>query len=83
MLRAQLTALVLVTVGLVATGCTTKILRPSGETDYVISCTPFGWNICYERANKVCPTGYQTELEYGWGIRNELRISCPGQRATP
>jgi hypothetical protein len=83
MIRSGLAVLMLMTVGLAATGCTTKILRPSGETDYVISCSPFGWHACYERANRLCSTGYQTELEYGWGIRNELRISCPGQRATP
>jgi hypothetical protein len=81
--RASLTALVMVSVGLLAAGCTTKILRPGGETEYLITCSGFGWHTCYGRANNVCPTGYLTELEDGWGLRNDLRISCPGQRATP
>lgn len=82
MIRARL-AVLLVTVGLVAMGCTTKILRPGGETEYLITCSGFSFSTCYQRANKVCPTGYLTHLEDGWGLRNELRIYCPGQKAAP
>jgi hypothetical protein len=69
--------LVLATAGLMAAGCTTPILRPGGEAEYLISCSGFGWNTCYERANKACPTGYQTLSEDGGGLHNDLRISCP------
>lgn len=76
MIRALFALLVLVTVGLMAAGCTTKILRPGGETEYLITCSGFGWHACYARANQVCSTGYLTLSEDGEVIRNELRISC-------
>jgi hypothetical protein len=41
------------------TGCTTlqEIKRPGGEVEYLIACgASLGWNICYDRANQVCPT---------------------------
>ena len=60
--------------------CTTAeaINRPDGSKDYVIACgAAVGWNICYSRANEVCPTGYKTTSQDGGFNRKELTISCP------
>jgi hypothetical protein len=62
------------------TGCTTlqEIKRPGGEVEYLIACgASLGWNICYDRANKVCPTGYTTLSEQAGFNRKELCIACP------
>ena len=83
MIRARLALLVLMIVGLMVAGCTTRIIRPSGETEYLITCSGFGWHSCYARANQVCPTGYVTLSENGEVIDNELRISCPLPGAKP
>jgi len=43
-------------------GCTTtqEIKRPDGQTEYLIACgASLGWNVCYKKANKICPTGYK------------------------
>jgi hypothetical protein len=61
------------------TGCTTlqEIKRPNGEVEYLIACgASLGWNICYDRANKVCPTRYTTLSERSDFNRKELRIAC-------
>lgn len=61
-------------------GCTTtqQIKRPNGEVEYVIGCgASLGWNICYDKANEVCPAGYKTIAEDAGFNRKELRISCP------
>jgi hypothetical protein len=60
--------------------CTTAeaINRPDGSKDYVIACgAGLGWNICYSRANEVCPSGYKTLSQDGGFNRKELTISCP------
>jgi hypothetical protein len=65
---------------LLATACTTTqvIQRPGGRVEYLIACgAGTGWNICYSRANEVCPTGYETLAESGGINRKELRIACP------
>jgi putative ABC transport system substrate-binding protein len=55
-----------------------EIKRPSGDVEYLIACgASLGWNICYERANKVCPSGYTTRSEQAGFNRKELRIACP------
>jgi len=61
-------------------GCTTtqEIRRPNGDIEYVIACgASTGWNICYKKANKVCPTGFTTLNENAGFNRKELRIFCP------
>jgi hypothetical protein len=63
-----------------ASGCTTTeaINRLDGSKDYVIACgAALGWNICYSRANDVCPAGYRTVSQDGGFNRKELTISCP------
>ena len=65
---------------LVCSGCTTtqKIVRPDGTDEFIIACgASLGWNICYDKANEVCPTGYKTLNEDAGFNRKELRISCP------
>lgn len=62
------------------TACTTtqEIKRPDGRIEYLIACgAALGWNICYDRANELCPNGYETLAEDAGFNRKELRISCP------
>lgn len=69
-------------VAVALSGCTTtqEIRRPNGDVEYLIACgAGTGWNICYDKANTVCPTGYETVSEHAGFNRKELRISCPGK----
>jgi hypothetical protein len=62
-------------------GCTTAeaIRRPDGRVEYLIACgAGTGWNVCYRRANELCPAGYETLAEAPGFNRKEMRISCPG-----
>ena len=68
------------------TGCTTtqEIRFPDGTIDYLIACdASLGWNICYDKANEVCPSGYTTIFEDAGLNRKELRIACPGAESRP
>lgn len=61
-------------------GCTTtqEIKRPNGAVEYVIACgAGSGWNVCYHKANEICPTGYTTVSEDAGFNRKELHIACP------
>lgn len=72
--------LLLVTVA----GCTTtqQIRRPDETIEHLIACgASLGWNICYDKANEVCPSGYTTLSEDAGFNRKELRIACPGANA--
>lgn len=72
--------LVLVAIGLGACTTAQEIKRPDGSSEYVIACgAGTGWNVCYKRANKVCPRGYNTLSKDPGFNRKELRISCPHQ----
>lgn len=53
--------------------------RASGE--HAISCSYFGWYLCYERAKELCPGGYKVlSQSEGYGPK-EMRVACsPGQR---
>jgi hypothetical protein len=65
---------------LLVASCTTtqQINRPGGEKEYLVACgAATGWNICYKKANKLCPEGYTTLSEDAGFNRKELRISCP------
>ena len=65
---------------LLVAACTTaqEIRRPNGNIEYLIACgSSLGWNICYDRANEVCPNGYTTISERAGFNRKELRIACP------
>lgn len=67
-----------------AAACTTTQAtnRPDGNRDFVIACgAGLGWNICYDRANEVCPSGYKTVSREGGFNRKELTISCPNAPA--
>ena len=61
------------------TGCTTaeKVIRPDGKIQYQIACgAATGWDVCYRRANELCPQGY-TDVEKIAGFnRKELKIQC-------
>jgi len=76
------------TIGLLvtSTGCTTsrESRRPDGSTEYLIACgAGLGWNICYDKANERCPSGYKTLSEDAGFNRKELRIACPGAQQQP
>ena len=63
-------------------GCTTaeEIRRPDGSVEYQIACgAATGWNICYDRANELCPAGYETLSKDAGFNRKEMRIRCPNQ----
>lgn len=65
-------------------GCTTDqlIRRPDGSREYVIACgARLGWNICHERANELCPTGYNTLSQDAGFNHKELTIACPDRPA--
>jgi len=65
-------------------GCTTTaaLNRPDGSRDFVIACgAGLGWNVCYNRANEVCPSGYRTISQDAGFNRKELTISCPAAPA--
>ena len=67
------------TFGMLLSACTTtqEIKRPNGAIEYIVACgAATGWNICYERANKLCPAGYETLAEMPGFNRKELRIRC-------
>ena len=76
----MLKAVVLTGCALLLVGCTTtqQINRPGGKKEFLIACgAGLGWNICYDKANELCPGGYTTlEKDAGFN-RKELRISCP------
>jgi hypothetical protein len=64
----------------VMNGCTTteQIKRPNGSTEYLVACgASTGWNVCYSKANELCPRGYNTLSEDAGFNRKELRIACP------
>lgn len=63
-------------------GCTTtqEINRGSSQKEFLIACgASLGWNICYEKANEICPKGYKTLSEQAGFNRKELRISCKSE----
>ena len=64
-------------------GCTTtqEIRRPDGSVEYLVACgASLGWNICYDKANELCPEGYKTLSEDAGFNRKELRIACPSAK---
>jgi hypothetical protein len=72
----------LVALSALAGACTTteEIVRPDGRVEYLIACgASLGWNVCYDRANEVCPDGYETLREEAGFNRKELRIYCPNE----
>lgn len=60
-------------------GCSTsqEIKRPDGSSEFNIACgASTGWDVCYSKANEVCPGGYQDLSKEGGFNRKELRILC-------
>ncbi len=59
--------------------CTTtqEIRRPDGRVEMLIACgASTGWGICYDKANEMCPAGYDTLKEDAGFNRKELSIQC-------
>lgn len=64
---------------LLLAACSTsqEIKRPDGSSEYDIQCgAATGWDICYSKANEVCPGGYQDLSKDGGFNRKELHILC-------
>jgi hypothetical protein len=64
---------------LLAAGCARshEVREPDRRNEYVISCWLFGWYICYEEANRLCPERYKVLSEKEGFAGRELRIACP------
>ena len=63
--------------------CTTsqEVRRPDGASEFLVACgASTGWDICYGRANELCPTGWNTIRETPGFNRKEMLISCPRPR---
>ena len=66
--------------------CTTveEVRRPDGSREYLIACgASSGWNICYSRANELCPSGWNTVRQDGGFNRKEMVIACPNEPRRP
>lgn len=62
---------------LAACTTTTQINRGDGKKQFLIACgsaTP--WSVCYEKANAVCPSGYNDVSKDGGFNRKELTVEC-------
>lgn len=70
--------MILAGVSLLASCATSQeIKRPNGSSEYDIQCgAATGWDVCYSKANKVCPSGYQDISKEGGFNRKELHILC-------
>lgn len=69
----------LVTAAMLLAACTTttEINRGEGKKQFLIACgssTP--WSICYDKANEVCPSGYEDVSTSGGFNRKELTVEC-------
>ena len=67
------------TLAALVAGCSTaqEIKRPDGSSEYDIQCgAATGWDICYSKANEICPGGYQDLSKEGGFNRKELHILC-------
>ena len=74
--------LILAVLAVATSACTTtqEIRRPDGSVEYLVACgANLGWNICYDKANELCPAGYKTLSEDAGFNRKELRIGCPSK----
>lgn len=80
----RLTAMV--SLGLALAACTTveEVRRPGGAREFLIACgASTGWNICYRRANELCPTGWTTVRQDPGFNRKEMVINCPAPASSP
>jgi len=80
LMRGTLAIIVAAVLSVALSACTTteQIRRPDGRVEYLIACgASSGWNICYDRANEVCPNGYETLAQTSGFNRKELMIYCP------
>ena len=63
----------------VVAGCATSqhIGRLDRSTEYSISCSYFGWYICYNKAEEICPGRYKVLSESETYSGRQLRVACP------
>ena len=54
-----------------------EVRQRDRSTEYSISCWYFGWYVCYEKANQLCPGRYKVLSETEGFNARELRIACP------
>ena len=64
---------------LVVAGCATsqRIGRLDRSTEYSISCSYFGWYICYNKAGELCPGRFKVLSESETSSGRVLRMACP------
>jgi len=75
--------LFLIALSFAISACATsqEIKRPDGSAEYLVACgASTGWHICYQQANELCPSGYNTLSEDAGFNRKKLRIACPTAR---
>jgi hypothetical protein len=68
-----------VAAALALSACSTsqEIKRPDGSSEFDIACgASTGWDVCYSKANEVCPGGYQDLSKEGGFNRKVLHILC-------
>lgn len=73
----------LVLVGAIS-ACTTaeQYRRPDGGNNFVIACgAAVGWNICIDRANEECQTGFDVLWKHNDFNRKEMLIACAAQHS--
>ncbi len=66
--------------------CTTTRRPDQSKTglDFLISCgSSMTWNLCYVKANQICPAGYATLSEHANFDRNELFVECTEEPVNP
>lgn len=71
--------LMLIASACILAACSTsqEIKRSDGSSEYDIQCgAATGWDVCYSKANEVCPGGYQDLSKEGGFNRKELHILC-------
>ena len=71
--------LILCLIVIVLTGCAqpTQVNHGDGKKQFLIECgAGTSWNVCYEEANNVCPSGYVDVSKSTGFNRKEMTVEC-------
>lgn len=62
---------------LVSCSKSTQLNRGDGTKQFLVECgASTAWSICYEEANKVCPSGYSDLSKSAGFNRKEMVVEC-------